>query len=115
MTTIPKEITTASGKKLELRELDPGNMLDLIEVAGTAMQSASAGAWMGYAQMICSVDAIDGVPVEMPETKEQVKQLARRIGNDGIISLQAVFYPPKKEGEPEQATPADVDMETAKN
>ena len=115
MTTIPKEITTASGKKLELRELDPGNMLDLIEVAGTAMQSASAGAWMGYAQMICSVDAIDGVPVEMPETKEQVKQLARRIGNDGIIALQAVFYPPKDKNAPEKAVPADVDAETAKN
>jgi len=115
MTTIPKEITTTSGKKLELRELDPGDMLDLIEVAGSAMQSASAGAWMGYAQMICSVDAIDGAPVEMPETKEQVKQVARRIGNDGIIALQAVFYPPKKQGESEQSTPPDVDMETAKN
>ncbi|PYD59240.1 hypothetical protein [Gluconacetobacter entanii] len=115
MTTIPKEITTASGKKLELRELDPGNMLDLIEVAGTAMRSASAGAWMWYAQMICSVDAIDGVPVEMPETKEQVKQLARRIGNDGIVALQAVFYPPKDKNAPEKAVPADVDMETAKN
>ncbi|BCZ76063.1 hypothetical protein K6L44_06490 [Gluconacetobacter entanii] len=115
MTTIPKEITTASGKKLELKELDPGDMLDLIEVAGTAMQSASAGAWMGYAQMICSVDAIDGAPVEMPETKEQVKQLARRIGNDGIIALQAVFYPPQKKDAPGQNAEPGVDMETAKN
>ena len=115
MTTIPKEITTSSGKKLDLRELDPGDMLDLIEVAGSAMQSASAGAWMGYAQMICSVDAIDGVPVEMPATKEQVKQVARRIGNDGIVALQAVFYPPKKPDAHGQPGAADVDMETAKN
>ncbi|MFT9361247.1 hypothetical protein [Acetobacter okinawensis] len=115
MSTLPKEIVTPSGTKLELKTLDPGDMLDLIELAGTAMQSASAGPWMGYAQMVCSVTAVDGVPVQMPETKEQIKQLARRIGNDGMIALQATFYPKADKGAAAGKSPADVDMETAKN
>ena len=49
MSNLQKEVTTPSGKNLELRELDPGDTLDLLEMEGTAMQSASAGPWIGYA------------------------------------------------------------------
>ncbi|BBC81288.1 putative phage protein [Acetobacter orientalis] len=115
MSNLQKEVTTPSGKKLELRELDPGDTLDLIEMAGTAMQSASAGPWIGYAQMVCSVEAIDGVPVMMPSTKEQIKQLARRIGNDGMLALQAIFYPKAASDGGGAASPNGVDMEAAKN
>lgn len=90
--SLPTEITTSEGVKLSLRELDPGDMLDLIEAAGSAMGGQSSGAWLGYAQMICSVNAIDGVPVHMPSTKGEVKELARRIGNLGIVALQPAFY-----------------------
>ena len=41
--------------------------------------------------MICSVRAVDGVPVQMPQTKDEIKDLARRIGNDGLAALQSVY------------------------
>ena len=91
MSMLPHEITTSGGRKLTLREVDPGDMLDLIEAAGSAMNGASAATWLGYAQMVCSVTAIDGVPVQMPATKLEVKDLARRIGNDGVSVLCPLF------------------------
>lgn len=91
MSVLPNETSTSGGRKLTLREVDPGDMLDLIEAAGSAMNGASASAWLGYAQMICSVTAIDGVPVQMPATKAEVKDLARRIGNDGVSVLCPLF------------------------
>lgn len=111
--SLPSEITTSDGVKLSLKELDPGDMLDLIEAAGSAMGGQSSGAWLGYAQMICSVNAIDGVPVHMPSTKGEVKELARRIGNLGIVALQPVFYGSisQKEG----ASSAADEKEAAKN
>ncbi|AOW48371.1 MULTISPECIES: hypothetical protein [Acetobacter] len=90
--SIPAEVKTAAGKTLSLKEIDPGSMLDLIEAAGSAMSSQSAGAWLGYAQMVCSVTAIDGVPVQMPITKDEVKELANDIGNDGVAALMPIFY-----------------------
>lgn len=88
---MPVEVVTASGRKLSLREIDPGDMLDLIEAAGSAMNGASASSWLSYAQMVCSVTAIDGVPVQMPASKEEVKDLARRIGNEGVTALHPYF------------------------
>ncbi|AQS87910.1 hypothetical protein AA101099_1525 [Neoasaia chiangmaiensis NBRC 101099] len=91
MSGLPGEIATAAGRRLTLREIDPGDMLDLIEAAGSAMNGASASAWLSYAQMVCSVTAIDGVPVQMPASKAEVKELARRIGNDGVAVLHPLF------------------------
>lgn len=105
---IPAEVKTAAGHTLGLKEINPGDMLDLIEAAGSAMSSASAGAWLGYAQMICSVTSIDGVPVQMPITKDEVRNLATEIGNDGVAALSPIFYP-KADAKTSDAT------ETAKN
>ncbi|KXU99232.1 hypothetical protein AD929_15665 [Gluconobacter potus] len=88
---IPAEITLEDGRKFTLKEVDPGDMLDLIEAAGSAMSGASAGAWLGYAQQIATVSEIDDVPVPFPKTKEEVKALARRLGNSGVVALQKVF------------------------
>jgi hypothetical protein len=88
---LPGEVITASGVRLGLREIDPGDMLDLIEAAGSAMNGASASVWLSYAQMVCSVTAIDGVPVPMPVSKDEVKALARRIGNEGVAVLHPLF------------------------
>ena len=85
--SIPSEITLSDGRKLGLKEIDPGDMLDLIEAAGSAMSGRSAGAWLGYAQMIATVTSIDGVPVQFPATKDEVKELARKIGNTGAVEL----------------------------
>lgn len=104
--SIPSEITLADGRKLGLKEIDPGDMLDLIEAAGSAMSGAAAGAWLGYAQMVATVTSIDGVPVQFPATKGEVKDLARKIGNSGIVQLQKTLSP---EGADEAA------KDTAKN
>lgn len=67
-------------------------MLDLIEAGGSAASGAAASTWLSYAQMICSVRAVDGVPVQMPATKDDIRDLARRIGNEGIMVLQSLFF-----------------------
>lgn len=104
--SIPSEITLFDGRKLGLREIDPGDMLDLIEAAGSAMSGAAAGAWLGYAQMVATVTSIDGVPVQFPSTKDEVKELARKIGNAGVVELQKTLSPEKAD---------DVAKDTAKN
>ncbi|GBR54990.1 hypothetical protein AA106555_1892 [Neokomagataea thailandica NBRC 106555] len=88
---IINELKLEDGRILALKELDPADMLDLIEAAGAAANGPSAGAWLGYAEMICSVTAIDNVPVQMPVTKDEIRDLARRIGKAGLISLQLAF------------------------
>lgn len=89
--SLPSEITLPDGRKLGLKEIDPGDMLDLIEAAGSVMSGAAAGAWLGYAQMVATVTSIDGVPVQFPVTKDEVKDLARKIGNDGIVAVKKLL------------------------
>ncbi|QDH16784.1 hypothetical protein [Swingsia samuiensis] len=91
MKTIPNEVVTTDGRRFSIQEIDPADMLDLIEAAGSALASASAEAWLGYAEMLCSVRAIDGIPVQMPATKGEIQNLARKIGKDGVKALQGVF------------------------
>ncbi|WP_418610812.1 hypothetical protein [Gluconobacter cerinus] len=106
MSMLPKEVRLADGRCLSLKEIDPADMLDLIEAAGSAVTGASAAAWLGYAEMICSVTAIDGVPVQMPGTKEEIRDLARRIGKGGIAVLYPCFH---------QDTDEEMAVATAKN
>ena len=98
MTNLPEELEIAPGRTLSLRELDPGDMLDLIEAAGSAMNGQAASAWLGYAQMIATVSEIDDVPVPFPGSKAEVKNLARRIGNAGIVALQKAIMPEEGQG-----------------
>ncbi|WP_419729526.1 hypothetical protein [Lichenicola sp.] len=106
--TLPAEIDSGDGRRFGLREANPGDMLDLIEAAGTA---SSSSAWMRYALMICSVTAIDGKPVMMPVVKEAVRDLGRRIGNTGMDALSKVHYP----DEDTDAKLAASELDTAKN
>ena len=68
--TIPASITLPDGRVFTLQEIDPGDMLDLIEAAGSAMNSEASSAWLGYAQSLATVVEIDGVPV--PDRKSTV-------------------------------------------
>ncbi len=88
--TLPPDVQTDDGRCFTLREANPGDILDLIEAAGSA---ASSSAWMRYALMICSVSAIDGKPIMMPNTKQGVRELGRKIGNVGMTALARVHYP----------------------
>ena len=87
---LPADIDVADGRRFTLREANPGDMLDLIEAAGSA---ASSSAWMRYALMICSVSAIDGKPIMMPTTKQGVRDLGCKIGNIGMEALARCHYP----------------------
>lgn len=95
---LPASITIPDGRVFKLKEVDPGDMLDLIEAAGSAMNGQAASAWLGYAQMIATVSEIDDVPVPFPGSKAEVKNLARRIGNAGIVALQKAIMPEEGQG-----------------
>lgn len=107
MSRLPDQIDCGNGTVLSLGELDPGDLLDLIEAGGSAMAGASAGAWLNYAQMICSVRAINRVPVQMPATKNEIRELARKIGNEGVSALHPLFFSDDKQ--------LDNTVDTAKN
>ena len=106
MTLAAKRIDSGDGRTFDLREINPGDMLDLIEAAGSA---SASDAWMRYAVMICSVEAIDGKPV-MPTTKNAIRELGRRIGNAGMEALAIAIYPVV-----DQEERAVSEFETAKN
>ena len=107
---LPAEVDCEDGRRFTLREANPGDMLDLIEAAGSA---ASSSAWMHYALMICSVSAIDGKPVMMPTTKQGVRELGRKIGNVGMETLARIHYP--EDDHTEDAASADMETEAVKN
>ncbi len=107
MSTLPAEIESGDGRRFSLRDVDPGDMLDLIEAAGTAAGSA---AWMRYALMICAVSAIDGKPVFMPHTKDAVRDLGRRIGHEGMAALSRAHYPERPE-----STDSTAERDSIKN
>lgn len=79
----------ADGRVLRLREMDPADMLDLIEAAG---ENAGNRAWLRFAMLACSVQAIDGVPVPFPRDPGGVKALARRIGTAGLEAVRAALF-----------------------
>lgn len=103
MKALPMQIDITDGRVFGLRDIGPGDMLDLIEAAGSA---ASSDTWMRYAVMICSVQAIDGKPIMMPSTKNAIRELGRKIGNVGMEALAAVLYP---EQDPEQENLSGLD------
>lgn len=78
------EVTDSKGRKLSLRELDPGDELDLFEACG---KNSLNQAWLGTAMMVCSVASIDGTPEPFPRTSDAVKALARRLGHHGIAAI----------------------------
>ena len=108
--SLPSEIDSGDGRCFALREVNPGDMLDLIEAAGSA---ASSSAWMRYALMICSVSAVDGKPIMMPTTKQGVRELGRKIGNTGMEALAYIHYPEDRVIENSGAI--DAETEALKN
>jgi hypothetical protein len=85
-----QEVTDSTGRKFVLRELSPGDMLDLLEAAEGA---SSNGGWVRYASVCASVDSIDGVPMPRPRSKAQVRQMAEKIGNAGLVAIMGLMYP----------------------
>ena len=97
------EVTDSTGRKLVVKEMDPADQLDLFEAAG---KNSSNSSWVGMALLVCSVSMIDGVPVPMPSTPDQVKTLARKLGKHGIEAVADALQP---------TTTAEDVIEAAKN
>jgi hypothetical protein len=86
--------TDANGRKYTLREITPGQFMDVLEAAGKSSQN---GGYLRYAMTVCAVADIDGVPVPMPSNQNQLRANAERIGNDGMAAIFAALYPSQKE------------------
>ena len=97
-------VKDTNGREIEIRVLDPDEMLDLLEAAGDA--STNQG-YMRYAMVAASVSKIDGVPVLMPDTKTELKAVAKKLGNAGMVAVSDFLF---KKPEAEIS-----DKETAKN
>ena len=102
-------VESKNGMKLGVVELDPADQLDLFEACGR--MSTNPG-WVGLALLACSVRSINGVPEPMPATQDQVRNLARRLGHEGIAAVRKSL-----EGDTD-VTPVGgekVDADVAKN
>lgn len=103
------EIIDGRGRKFITKELDPGDLLDLLEAAGS---NSGNSAWLRLAMVVCSVTAIDGVPLPLATTKQDVRTAAKQIGNDGLVALNKALLGDDTAG----AAPSDVEAkDTAKN
>jgi hypothetical protein len=102
------KITDANGVVYTTKELDPGDVLELLEAAGDA--SSNAG-WVRYAMVVASITAINDVPIPQHTSKQDIVMLAKKIGNVGITAITSAMFGPAKA--PAMAALAEV--ETAKN
>ena len=98
------DTTDSKGRSISVKEMDPADQLDLFEACA---RNSTNNAWVGMALLVCSVTALDGVPVMMPRNPDEVKALARRLGSDGIAAVAAALNAT-------QTDPVDV-VASAKN
>jgi hypothetical protein len=84
-----KSVVDSLGRKITLRVLDPADMLDFLEAAGSA--SSNPG-WVRYASIIVSVSAIADVPIPPAIRKADILQTARRLGNEGFAAVSRYLF-----------------------
>lgn len=77
--------TDTRGRVFQMKTLDPADMLNTIEIAGGA--AAENQTWLRMAMLLATVSTIDGIPVPVAGTKNQILNNARMIGNDGLICI----------------------------
>lgn len=82
-------VADSLGRKIVLKTMGPADMLDLVEAAGA--NSGNQG-WVNLAMVVCSVQSIDGVPVPRAVTKDQVKRVARLLGNEGMVACSNELF-----------------------
>jgi hypothetical protein len=99
-------VTDASGRKLTLKPLDPGDMLDLLEAAGD--QSTNAG-YVNYAVIVASVVQIDDKPLPRAMKKDRLKANGKLLGNVGLVAVTKELFGDESE------TPAETAEHPAKN
>ncbi|NHN84475.1 hypothetical protein GOB93_07425 [Acetobacter musti] len=80
------EITSGNGKKIEYREMNPGEILDFLLACGN--DGSANEVYLNAAQSWCSVRTIDGVPMPFPRNKDGIRDLVNRLGTDGINAVE---------------------------
>jgi protein gp37 len=77
------------GRTLIVRRLNALDKLRLLKAAGPALSENQA--WLGVAMLAASVTEIDGVPVPMPVTEQQIEVLVGRLGDPGLDGIAAAL------------------------
>lgn len=74
---------------IEAVELDMAEQWDFLEVAGVNIENE---AWLNIGLLAASVVSIDGLPVPAgPKTRDGLRHVLKKIGEDGIEALQFAF------------------------
>lgn len=102
-------VTDSMGRRLRLRILDPGDTMDLLEAAGP---SSSYPGFMQYAMAVCSVSAINDVPVPLPTDRKSLRATGKLLGNDGFAAMSRVLFGANL---PDPGAVTAEDAATAKN
>ena len=78
-----------AGRNLVVRKLNALDKLRLLKAAGALLSENQA--WLGVAMLAASVIEIDGVPVPMPVTEQQIEALVGRLGDPGLDGVAAAL------------------------
>ena len=74
---------------IEAIELDMAEQWDFLELAGRQIDNE---AWVNVAVLAAAVVSVDGVPVPGgAKTKETLRQVLKKIGEEGLAALQVAF------------------------
>jgi len=71
------------------RRLNALDKLRLLKAAGPTLSENQA--WLGVAMLAASVVEIDGVPLPLPTTEQQIEGLVGRLGDDGLDAVAALL------------------------
>lgn len=77
-------VTDARGRSLEVKRLSRRETMRLMRQWG---QASNIETWLGNSLLAACVRGIDGVPVPMPNTVDQVENLADKLDDDGLSAV----------------------------
>ena len=83
-------ITDSTGRVLEVKSISLSEELNLIEAAG---QLSDVARWMMIATFACTVRSIDGLPLPMPRTQNQIRGAVAKVGSQGLKAAIAALSP----------------------
>jgi hypothetical protein len=102
--TASRTIVDATGRRIELRQMNALDKLRLFKAAGTALSQNEM--WLGMALLACSVTAIDGVPVPQPGNETQIEALVARLGDAGLAVVGDALEQMERERTPNEGLAA---------
>lgn len=80
-----EHVTDAKGRRIGFKRLSMMDNWDLEALAGA--QLAGNEQWMGKAMLAFAVCEIDGKRVPRPNTKNELRAVFQRLGDEGMVAL----------------------------